>query len=167
MSGYLESYGAGDERREKIIKTVAISAGAFLIAAGLGYFFFHNYPEEKQAKRFYELLQAHDYKAAYALWGCTDATPCRDYVMAEFMKDWGPDKVTPTDVDLLDAESCGTGVIVEVASKNSDQKLWVERGTHVLGFPPFERCPQGNRIHDLWRNVRFRLRGRPVPPAGS
>jgi len=167
MGGYLETYGAGDERKEKIFKTVVISAVAALVLGALLYALFHNYPEERQARRFFALLRSRDYTAAYALWGCTDSQPCRDYAMKEFMKDWGPDKGPVADVDVLDAESCGSGVIVEVdAGKIGDQKLWVERDTHLLGFPPFERCPQGNRIHDFWRNIRFRLRGRAVPPAG-
>jgi|SRR5690348_6371856 len=168
MAGYLENYGAGDERREKITKTVVIAAVAVLVAIGLAYVFLHNYPEERQAKRFFELLRAQDYKAAYALWGCTDQKPCRDYPMPEFLKDWGPGVAQVGAVDVLDAESCGSGVIVEVdAGKAGDKKLWVERDTHILGFPPFERCPQGNRIHDFWRNIRFRLHGRPVPQEGS
>lgn len=168
MAGYLENYGAGDERREKIAKRAVISVVALLVVAGLGYAFFHNYPEERQARRFFELLQAKDYTGAYALWGCTDAKPCRDYVMAEFMKDWGPAQAPVSEVDVLDGESCGSGVIVDVdAGKAGDKKLWVERDSHILSFPPFERCPQGNRIHDFWRNIRYRIHGRPVPPAGS
>jgi hypothetical protein len=168
MAGYLENYGAGDERREKITKTVVLAVVALLVAIGLAYVFLHNYPEERQAKRFFELLRAQDYKGAYAMWGCTDAKPCRDYAMPEFMKDWGPVVAPVGNVDVLDAESCGSGVIVEVdAGKAGDKKLWVERDTHILGFPPFERCPQGNRIHDFWRNIRFRLHGRPVPQEGS
>lgn len=168
MAGYLENYGAGDERREKIFKLTVISLVVLLVAGGILWVFFHNYPEERQARRFFDLLKAGDYKAAYALWGCTDAAPCRDYAMPEFMKDWGPSQGQFTDVDVLDAESCGSGVIVEVdARPGGEKKLWVERKSLVLGFPPFERCPQGNRIHDWWRNIRFRLQGRPIPPAGS
>ena len=168
MAGYLENYGAGEERREKITKTVIVAAVAVLVISGLTYLFFRNYPEERQAKRFFALLQSHNYKEAYALWGCTDATPCRDYNQTEFMKDWGPGQAPVNDIDVLDTESCGSGVIVEVdAGKAGDKKLWVERSSKGLGFPPFERCPQGNRIHDFWRNIKFRLHGRPVPPEGS
>ncbi len=168
MGGYLESYGAGEERREKLIKRSIIAVLVLLVAAVLAYALFHNYPEESQAKRFFEALRAHDYKTAYTFWGCSEAKPCRDYPFNEFMKDWGPQQAPVADFDVLDAESCGSGVIVDVdAGKAGDKKLWVERSTHLLSFPPYERCPQGNRIHDLWRNIRYRLHGRPVPPAGS
>ena len=166
MAGYLDQYGVGEERREKIIKRVVIAVVVILAVSGLLYVFLHNYPEERQAKRFFALLQARDYKAAYALWGCTEPTAkaCHDYPFTEFMKDWGPDVSPVNNYDVLDGESCGSGVIVDVdAGKAGDKKLWVERDTLFLGFPPFERCPQGNRIHELWRNIRYRLRGRPLP----
>jgi hypothetical protein len=168
MAGYLDNYGAGEERREKITKRVVIGVLALLVVGGLVYSVFHTYPEERQAKRFFDFLQARDYQSAYALWGCTEANPCRDYPFTEFMKDWGPDVSPIHDADVLDGESCGSGVIVDVdAGKAGDKKLWVERSTRILGFPPYERCPQGNRIHDFWRNIRYRLHGRPIPPAGS
>jgi hypothetical protein len=170
MAGYLDQYGAGEERREKITKRVFLSLLGALVAAGLLYAFFHNYPEEHQASRFFDFLQQRNYQAAYALWGCTNASAqaCRDYPFAEFMKDWGPDVSPVNSAAVLDGESCGSGVIVDVdAGKAGDKKLWVERDTHILGFPPFERCPEGNRIHDFFRNIRYRLHGRPIPPSGS
>jgi len=170
MAGYLDQYGAGDERKEKITKRVILAIVIVLVVGGLGYAFFHDFPEERQVGRFFDLLQKHDYQAAYAMWGCTQPTDraCNDYPFAEFMKDWGPEASPVTSADVLDGESCGSGVIVEVdAGKAGDKKLWVERANHILAFPPFDRCPQGNRIHDWWRDVRFRLHGRPVPPPGS
>lgn len=168
MAGYLDNYGVKDERREKITKRVVLSVLVVLAVGGLLYFVFHNYPEERQAKRFFEFLEGRNYQAAYVLWGCTEATPCRDYPFPEFMKDWGPEASPVNSIDVLDGESCGSGVIVDVdAGKAGDRKLWVERSSHTLGFPPFERCPQGNRIHEFWRNIRFRLHGRPIPPSGS
>jgi hypothetical protein len=41
MAGYLENYGAGDERREKITKTVVLAVVALLVAIGLAYVFLH------------------------------------------------------------------------------------------------------------------------------
>jgi hypothetical protein len=168
MAGYLEKYGEGDERREKITKWTVISILALVVVGGLVYSIFHNYPEEHQAKRFFDLLAARNYQSAYSLWGCTVDHPCRDYPFNAFLKDWGPDVSPVSNVDVLDGESCGSGVIVDVdAGKAGDKKLWVERSTRVLGFPPYDRCPQGNRIHDFWRNLRYRLHGRATPAEGS
>jgi len=170
MAGYLDQYGVGDERREKITKRIVLLVVIVLAAGGLFYLFFHNYPEERQARRFFELLAARNYQAAYTLWGCTAPTarPCRDYPFPEFMKDWSAEASPVDDSDVLDGESCGSGVIVDVnAGKAGEKKLWVERDSHVLAFPPFEQCPQGNRLHELWRNIRFRLHGRAIVHSGS
>jgi len=168
MAGFLESYGVEDERRERIVKRVLLTAAIAVVAGVVLYGLFHNYPEERQVSRFFDRLQAHDYQGAYGIWGCTDAQPCRDYPFKEFMKDWSAESSPVNTFDVLDGESCGSGVIVQVdAGKAGEKKLWVERGSHTLGFPPFERCPQGNRLHDFWRNIRFRLHGRPLPSAGS
>jgi hypothetical protein len=171
MAGFLdENYGVREERREKIVKWVVLSVLAILVGGGLLYAVFKDYPEERQAGRFFRLLEEHNYQAAYELWGCTAPTDraCHDYPFAEFMKDWGPQAAPVTDRDVLDGEACGSGVIVAVdAGKAGEKKLWVERSSHFLGFPPFDRCPQGNRIHDLWRDFRYRLHGRPIPPEGS
>src|SRR5947209_19515441 len=105
MAGYLEQYGVGDERRAKIIKLAVVAVLVVLMLGGLVYLFFHNYAEEREARRFFELLRSHDYKGAYSLWGCTDAKPCREYPMPEFMKDWGPDAAPVSSVEVLDGES--------------------------------------------------------------
>ena len=170
MAGYLDHYGAGEERREKITRRIVIIAVLVLAVGGIGYAALKDYPEERQARRFFDLLRAHNYQEAYTLWGCTtpDARPCHDYPYTDFMKDWGPDAAPVNRSEVLDGESCGSGVIVDVdAGQAGEKKLWVERDSHFLGFPPFERCPQGNRIHDFFRNVRFRLQGRPIPASGS
>jgi hypothetical protein len=38
--------------------------------------------------------------------------------------------------------------------------VWVNRQTLQLGFPPYDQCPQENRIYDVFRNVKYRLHGR-------
>ena len=90
MAGYLEQYGAGEERRWKIIKILVISLVASAVIGGALYFNFHNFREERQVKEFLGHLESKDYKAAYALFGCTDAKPCRYYPFDKFMEDWGP-----------------------------------------------------------------------------
>jgi hypothetical protein len=167
MGDFLETYGAGDERRGKIVKRVVVSLAALLVVGGLLYYGFHTFRQERQAKRFFELLAAHDYKPAYALWGCTDANPCRDYPMTAFMQDWGPPAVSIDKFEVLDGASCGSGVIVDVdAGAAGDRKLMVERDSLEIGFiPPWPgvvpgRCPQVNRIADFVRDLRYRLHGR-------
>jgi hypothetical protein len=170
MAGYLDQYGAGEEKREKIIKRLVIAVAAVGVIGACLYALLRDYPEERQADRFFALLEAHNYEAAYAMWGCVKPTDpaCHDYPFADFMKDWGPQAAEVSRVDVLDGESCGSGVIVQVdAGKAGEKKLWVERDSHTLSFPPFDRCPQGNRIHDLWRDLRFRITGRAVPSGGS
>jgi hypothetical protein len=167
MGSYLGTYGAGEEKRESIIRRIAIWTGIALLVAAVLLFIFKfvipNRGEQKQVDSFFRLLAAHDYKQAYAMWGCTDQTPCRDYPFDAFMQDWGPQSVPVTTFQVLDGESCGSGVIVDVDSgKAGDKKLWVERKDRVISFPPpgMERCPQGNHIYDWIRNLRYRMHGK-------
>ena len=160
MAGILDSYGAGDERRARKIKMLLVSVVGLVVLSGFLYFFFRNYPQQQQAKRFYQLLAAHDYQSAYALWVTTDSAR-RDYPMDAFMRDWGPPAVEIRKFDILDAESCGNVVIVDADLGAAGQKkLWVKRSTLELSFPPYEQCMQQNRIYDLYRNVKYRLHGR-------
>src|SRR5271157_1524988 len=92
MAGYLDRYGAGDARREKIIKRLVIALIVLVVVGGPLLFIFHNYRQESQVKQFFHLLEAHRYQEAYALWGCTDAKPCKGYSMSRFMEDWGAGK---------------------------------------------------------------------------
>ena len=170
MSGYLDNYGAADAKREKtvhgILKWGGITLVTVLVASFVLYFVIPNGSQKSDVKRFFQLLQARDYKQAYAMWGCTEAKPCRTYSLEAFMQDWGPQATPVTSVDILDGETCGSGVIVDVdAGKAGDRKLWVERKTGILGsLPPnveeVGRCPHGNRIYDWVRGVRYKLKGR-------
>jgi hypothetical protein len=122
-----------------------------------------NRGEQKRVESFFQLLAAHDYKPAYALWGCTDATPCRDYPFQSFMRDWGPEAAPVTGAEVLDGETCGSGVIVTAdAGKAGEKKLWVEKQTQILSFlpPGIDRCPQGNHIYDWVRSLRYKLHGK-------
>jgi hypothetical protein len=141
MAGYLDQYGAGEERREKIIKTALLIALAVLVVGGSLFWFFKNYRQEQQVKLFFENLAKQDYKAAYAQWGCTDTKPCSAYPMPEFMKDWGP-QTGKRDFKIAKTRSCGSGVIVTVTYGNREEdKLWVERSDLTMGFSPLPGCP--------------------------
>jgi hypothetical protein len=143
MAGYLDQYGAGDERRIRIIKTVVISLVTLAILGGVAYFVLHNYRQERQAKRFFELLQAKDYQGAYGLWVVTDSDR-RGYPFQSFLQDWGPQSShsNVSDYRISKSRSCGNGVILTVDfSNNQQEKLWVQRENLVIGFSPLPGCP--------------------------
>ena len=156
MAGYLDQYGAGDARREKIIRILLFSVAALVAADGVGgvlAFMFHNYHEEGLVRQFFNRLSSHDYKAAYALFGCTDAKPCRDYAVDQFMADWGPasGRNDTSNFRVSGSRSCGSGVILTVDfGKNQQERLWVERQNSTVGFSPFAVCPDGPRPFWLW-----------------
>jgi hypothetical protein len=146
MAGYLEQYGAGDERRAKIIKTLVISIVSLVLVGGVLLFVFHNYREESRVKQFYALLKAKDYKGAYALFGCTDTTPCRYYAFEKFQEDFGPNTGHDnlSNVRISRSRTCGSGVLLTIdLGANQQEKLWVERHDMSIGFPPVQGCPAG------------------------
>ena len=146
MAGYLDHYGAGEERRENVVKKALISLAALLVIGGAAFYFFHNFRQERQLKQFFALLAAHDYKGAYALWGCTDAKPCMGYPLSTFMEDWGPSKGDPSAYKITRSKSCGSGVILNVNFGNEQQILWVERKDLTISFSPFPGCPAPNAL---------------------
>jgi hypothetical protein len=144
MPGYLDTYGAGDEKRERIVKTLVISLVALLIVGGIGFFIFHNYRQERQVKHFFELLSSHDYQAAYALWVRTEQDR-RGYPMETFLQDWGPkgQHANVGGARISKSRSCGSGVIltVDFGGGGPPEKLWVERDNLTIGFSPLPGCP--------------------------
>jgi len=145
MAGYLDTYGAGVDRRIKIIKTLVISLVSLVVLGGILTFVFYNYREEQRIKQFLAALSAKDYKAAYVMFGCTDAKPCTAYAFAQFMEDFGPAAGhDPARARITRSRTCGTGVILTVDyGQNRQEKLWVERKNMSIGFPPFDGCPAG------------------------
>jgi len=150
MAGYLEQYSAGEEsraRQVKIVKRLVISLLTLAVVGGILVFVFHNFREEGRVTEFYTLLGARNYKAAYALFGCTDATPCRYYGYDQFTRDWGPDSGHNdlSNFRISRSRSCGSGVLitVEFGGRKQQEKLWVERKDMSVGFPPVEGCPPG------------------------
>src|SRR5512135_203842 len=108
MAGYLDQYGAGEERRLKIIRNVVILAAVLLVTAGVLFFILHNYRQEQQVKRFFDLLAHHDYPAAYELWVRTDSDR-KGYPMEAFLRDWGPQGSHPdiNGYSIARSRSCG------------------------------------------------------------
>ncbi len=147
MSSYLEAYGEAEARHERRIRIVKISSivlGCALVLGLILYGIFRNYSEERQANRFVELLRAHNYQGAYQLW-CPSADPCPAYPFTKFMEDWGPqsDHADQSSAHLGATEACGSGVMIRVAYKGSEEPvdLWVERDSKTISFAPYEQCP--------------------------
>jgi len=160
MAGFLDDYGAGDERRARLIKLIVVSVAVVAVLTGLLYFYFRNFREEQQAKRFFQLLEAHNYQAAYDMWVASDSDRS-GYPMNAFLQDWGPKAMDLHSFTIMDAESCGNAVIVDAdLGPAGDKKLWIKRQTLVLGFGPYQQCPQQNRIYSFYRNVKYQLHGR-------
>jgi len=166
MAGYLDHYGAGEEQREKRNKLFLTLGACALLLLFLWFFFFvwdktevlraepvarlaqilRHHRQESRVKNFFELLQRQDYKAAYALWNCTDEHPCRDYTFPEFMKDWGPASPrAAAQYTIPKSRSCGSGVIVTVDfGQSQEEALWVQRDDLTIGFSPFPACQTGS-----------------------
>ena len=143
MAGYLDQYGVGEERREKIIKIVALSVLAVLVVGGVLFFIFHNYAQERTVTRFFERLQARDYQGAYEMWVRTPEDR-KSYPFQSFLRDWGPQGEHPdvSNFRIAKSRSCGSGVILTVDfGNNQEEKLWVQRNDLTIGFSPLPGCP--------------------------
>lgn len=140
MGGYLDTYGAGDARREGLAKRIAIGLVLLLLAAFLAYFLLKNRREEMQVRQFIESLQRQDYKAAYAYWGCTDEKPCPNYSLNNFLEDWGPQSPyrQAGAMQTSDTIACEEGVLRTITVPGQPPvQVRVDRQSQVLGFAPW------------------------------
>jgi hypothetical protein len=153
MSSYLEAYGAAEEHRARvlgIVKTSSIVLACVLVAGLILFGIFKNHSEEQRAKTFVGLLQARNYPAAYAMWGCTDAHPCPEYPFTKFQEDWGPQSSHANEsvARIGMTQSCGSGVLIRLDYQGPQEpvSLWVERDSGVISFAPWPECP-GRHLH--------------------
>jgi hypothetical protein len=133
------------KRNKRIISAIAVA----VILLGLGWWFRY-WPEEHVAGKFFNALQAQDYKTAYGIW-MSDADwqqhPERHpkYPYGEFYRDWGPggDWGLIKTQKVFGASTCpggGTGVVVDVVvnDRATHAQVWVEKSDKTLSFPPCE-----------------------------
>jgi hypothetical protein len=159
MAGYLDQYGAGEEKRENIVKFSVLGVLLVLILGTLGYYVFKNHSQEAKVRVFLETLRKKDYPAAYQLWGCAVSSPCPGYGYDRFLNDWGPKGATPDLLRIADSESCNAGVILTVDTNASKQeKLWVENQGGGLAYSPFERCPNKSPLSNMIHQTVGKLR---------
>lgn len=150
MASYLEDYGETQARRSRKLRWLILTPLIFIFIGAVLYFKLRDYREYRHATHFLELLQKKDYKAAYALWGCTDEKPCQQYPFDKFMEDWGPggQLKNPEQARIADKKGCKSGVINFVrAPGQEDIQLWVDRRTGEIGFAPWrlKQIPPGFR----------------------
>jgi hypothetical protein len=142
MADFLSGYGDGVERRSKIVwRSIAAVVAVLVVAAAL-YFTFRGHRHKQRVESFLELLGRQDFQAAYQLWGCSTAAPCRDYSFDRFMEDWGPKgprSIQPTGIKKT--KYCGQGLIAILdTKKGEDALLWVDSKDMTMGFAPWPVC---------------------------
>src|ERR1700733_12996080 len=142
MSGFLDpTYGVTEARRARRIKAIALWSAGILIVAGVLFFSFRNWRQERVVKQFISLLKQQNYQEAYKLWGAN-----KYYPPEKFIEDWGPtgQYKDAGDAKIENEDVCGSGVIFTVDVPKIDPfGLWVESSTNFIGFAPngWSRCP--------------------------
>ncbi|MGI8961669.1 MAG: hypothetical protein ACR2IV_18290 [Bryobacteraceae bacterium] len=155
MGSYLQQYGAGDERRIRIIKTIVIACVTVAVLAVAAYLFFRNYLEKQVVKHFLAEINGREYESAYRDWGCTATHPCRDYDYSRFMQDWGAKVSSPWKIASVDG--CKAFVTVNVQANGAElESLAVQRGSHAMSFAPAPEC-QERQWH--WKQFFHRILG--------
>jgi hypothetical protein len=157
MGGYLQQYGAGEERRNRIIKWIIIGCIAAAVVAWIIYLVFRDYSEKRTVERFLAQVNAREFQQAYAAWGCTSDKPCPNYDFQRFLQDWGPDKKITSPWQIASVDGCKTFVTVNVKAGGAElQSLGVQRGTDTIMFAPAPEC-QEPQWH--WRQFFHRIFG--------
>jgi len=144
MAGYLEQYGAGEERRGKIVKTLVISLVALIVLGGTGFFVFHNYRQEHQVKRFFCTSGAKGLPGGLRTVGAHGIGPSRVHY-ERFPKRLGPARRSsgrkrpaylqePFLWERCDPHS-------RFRQRIKKEKLWVAREDLTIGFSPLPGCP--------------------------
>jgi hypothetical protein len=159
MPGYLDNYGVSETRRaKKIWRWVGATLASALLIFGV-YAFWHDFREKRQVSRFIELLGARDYPAAYRLWGCDPAKPCRAYSMQKFLEDWGPQSphANIAAAHVRRSRSCDQGVIqILVFPSGEEIPLYVDRAERQLAFSPFSYCMDAHGHNTKFVDIFFR-----------
>ena len=140
-------YDPAKERKRK--QRIIFSVVLVLVIAFLGWWFRY-WPEERVAGKFFDALQAQDFKTAYGIW-MRDTEwqqhPERHpkYPYGEFYRDWGPggEWGLIKSQKVFGASTCpggGTGVVVDVVVNDRavHAQVWVEKSDKTLSFPPCE-----------------------------
>ncbi len=113
-------------------------AGVLLfLIAGVLYYRFHNYPEERAVARFLTTLQQGNYREAYRLW-----QPSPSYAYEDFLHDWGAqgDYGPIREFEILESRSKGSQTVLITVRINKvapPLELAVDRKTKGLAYSIF------------------------------
>ena len=119
-----------ERRRRRLIAALAF----FTLVGAYLYYEFKNYPEERQAKNFFQALQQRHYEEAYRIW-----QPTASYTFKDFLEDWGEQGIEGAiqEFHVTGSNERGSGVIVRVQiNREKIVSLWVEKKDKSLSFPP-------------------------------
>jgi hypothetical protein len=147
MSGFLDAYEGQAERqyrRASLLRRVILSVLLITVIGATAYYSLRTRAQEQVVKQFFDDLQHQRYQEAYALWGCTQESPCKYYPPDKFTEDWGPSSryAKPSEFHIEHVDYCGDGVVFDLTYPNSDELgLWVQRSNDVISFAPWTRCP--------------------------
>lgn len=133
MFEYIPPIDPQAQRRKRRLIVGTVFA---VICASYLYYELKNYPEERQLRRFFEVLQQQDYQRAYQIW-----QPASSYTFKDFLEDWGPDGVQGSiqQFQIEDSQAEGSGVNVSVILNGKEPvALWVEKKDKSLSFSPVE-----------------------------
>jgi len=141
MSTYLDEYGAADARRERIFKRLLYVTLAVALLAGMLWYIFRDFREERRVRAFLESIEDGNYPAAYVMWGCSEEAPCPNYSFENFMGDWGPNVVGDArSLEITSKRSCSGGIIQTLQVAGQEVLLWVDRQDGELAFAPWPMC---------------------------
>jgi hypothetical protein len=133
-------------------RAMAFTVAALSIVAIVALWFtFRYYPEKKAAERFFDALVAGDTGKAYELW-----KPSANYVMKDFLADWGPQgyygPVKSYEIAHAKAPSGSSSVAVTVklspfspmpdisdtekSRKTRVVEIWIQPSDKSFSFPP-------------------------------
>jgi len=163
MPGYLDTYGAGEEERNRIVIRSVVAVVVTAVVVLLGWYLLKNHHQEGIVKKFLGDVRRGDLQAAYRDWGCTASSPCSGYAFDKFQQDWGsaakdgaPD---PGVLAITDSESCGSGVLLTVkVNPERQEELWVDKGGDAISFAPYPICPHKSPFAIMIHRTIGRLR---------
>ncbi len=166
MSSYLNSYGAGEDERNRLVKRIVVSLLVLASVSSLSWYLLKNHHQEGVVKSFIAAVKAGDYQGAYRIWGCTTPKACSGYDFKKFLGDWGgPGASKPEDTPdfsvlaLTDSQSCNNGVLLTIeVNKTRTEKLWVDKSGDAMSFSPYPICPHKSPWSIMLHRTVGRLR---------